>query len=317
MKVMIVCSGTREIISPFIKEQMDSLAGSWDIEFRLFQIKKKGRLGYFSHLNSFLNTIRQFDPDLIHAHYGLSGFLANLQRKVPVLTTFHGSDVNNPDILKWSKWAHRLSVTSIFVEKSMLQKFRKHYHSTVIPCGVDLSTFYPITRLEACNILKIQTDRINILFSSGFDNPSKNYPLARIACDMVKKKTGITVDLLELKGLSRNKVNLYLNASDCALLFSSSEGSPQFIKEAMACNRPIVATDVGDISWITEKIEGCYVASQKVEDVADKLILAIEFTRLSGCTKGRERILELGLDTLNIANRIMEVYTRIINLNFR
>jgi glycosyltransferase involved in cell wall biosynthesis len=313
MKVIIVCSGTRGIISPFIKEQMDSLARLGGIEFRLFQIKKKGWLGYFFHLKPFLNTIKQFNPDLIHAHYGLSGFLANLQRKVPVLTTFHGSDINNPYILRWSKWAHRLSVASIFVEKGMMLRIRKHHNSVIIPCGVNLSTFYPVPKLKSQEILNLQPGNINILFSSGFDNPVKNYPLARMASNLAEKKIEQKINLLELKGLSRDNVNLYINASDCVLLYSSSEGSPQFIKEAMACNCPIVATDVGDISWVTEKTEGCYVASQKVEDVADKLIMAIEFTRLSGRTKGRERIFTLGLDADNIANRIMEVYSKIVN----
>lgn len=74
----------------------------------------------------FVKNNKQNNPDLIHAHYGLSGLLANLQRKVPVVTTFHGSDIHDINDLKYSKWAHRLSLDSIFVEKNMRERFKKN-----------------------------------------------------------------------------------------------------------------------------------------------------------------------------------------------
>jgi len=308
MKVIIVCSGTKGEISPFIQDQMESLTKLGGIEFLLFQIKKKGLLGYLLHLTSLLKSIKQFKPDMIHAHYGLSGLLANLQRRVPVLTTFHGSDVNNKNILKWSKWAHRLSAASIFVEESMMEKFKRHHKSYIIPCGVDLETFFPIPKPEAQENLGLQRKSLNILFSSDFGNPVKNYPLARKACDIVEEKTGEKINLIEMKGLSRPLVNLFMNASDCALLFSFSEGSPQFIKEAMACNCPIVATDVGDIKWIVGNIEGCFISSSSVDDVADKVIYAMNYSKNIVRTNGRVRIKSLGLDSGSVANRVLEVY---------
>ena len=287
---------------------MDSLIRLGDIEFILFQIKKKGWLGYLSHLISLKRAIRQFNPNLIHAHYGLSGLLANLQRRIPVISTFHGSDVNDPGILKWSKWTHKLSAASIFVEKNMMKNFEKHHNSSNIPCGVDLSIFYTLKKIEARNVLKIQQNSINILFSSDFNNPVKNFPLARESCNIVEKKIGRKVNLLELKGLSRHEVNLYMNACDAALLFSTYEGSPQFIKEAMACNCPIVATNVGDIEWIIGETEGCYITAPEVEALADKIISALKFSEIFDRTNGRERILNLGLDTDSIAKKVLEVY---------
>lgn len=312
MKVLIVCSGTSGKISPFIKEQVDSLIDLNKIEVLLFQIKSRGCFGYLSHLKPLLSAIQQFRPDIIHAHYGLSGLLANLQRKVPVLTTFHGSDVNNPKILKWSKWAHLLSAASIFVEEKMTEKFLRHHNDIILPCGVDLSNFHYMPKLESQAILNMQSDSINILFSSGFDNPIKNYPLAREALDIVEREIDGKVNLIELKGLSRELVKLYLNASDCALLISSSEGSPQFIKEAMACNCPIVATDVGDVNWVIGKTKGCFITSPDIADAAEKVISAINFSKLSGRTNGRDRIISLRLDTRSTAKRVMEIYESIV-----
>jgi teichuronic acid biosynthesis glycosyltransferase TuaC len=308
MRILIVCSGTKGILSPFIKEQMEALSQIDGNELMLFQIKRRGWAGYLSHLSELKKVIRKFRPALIHAHYGLSGLLANLQRKVPVVTTFHGSDINNPGILIWSKWTHRLSFASVFVEASMMNKFKKHRNSIIIPCGVDVSLFNVINKAEARKILGLEKKEIYVLFSSYFANPVKNYPLARLACDLVENITCQKVNLVELKGLNREKVNLFLNASDCALLFSNSEGSPQFIKEAMSCNCPIVATDVGDISRITANITGCYISSPDVAEVADKIIMSLK----SGRTDGRKRILALQLDNYSISQKLMEVYNGVV-----
>lgn len=315
MKVIVVCSGTRGIISPFIIEQMDSLKATGGIDFRLFAVRRRGWFGYLSHLMPLLNLVKQFSPDFIHAHYGLSGLLANMQRRVPVITTFHGSDANDRKVLKWSRIANRLSVASVFVEESMKQKFRKNRNSFVIPCGVDLSTFYPMFRSEARALLNIEPENIIVLFYSGFDNPVKNYPLAKTACNLAENNMGRKINVLELRGMTRDQVNLYLNAADCLLLYSSSEGSPQLIKEAMACNCPVVSTDVGDVKWVVGETKGCYITTFETGEVAIKLIAALEFSRSGGRTNGRDRIIELGLDSPSIALKLMEIYNKVSKIN--
>jgi len=89
------------------------------------------------------------------------------------------------------------------------------------------------------------------------------------------------------------------------LLTSRSEGSPQFIKEAMACNLPIVSTDVGDVRFNVAGVDGCYVCDQDVKELAEKLSLAILFGKR---TQGRQRIVALGLDSDTIANKLIGVY---------
>lgn len=100
-----------------------------------------------------------------------------------------------------------------------------------------------------------------------------------------------------------------MNAADVLLLTSRYEGSPNVIKEAMACNCPIVATDVGDIRWIIGDTEGCYLTSFDPGDVASKLQLALKFGRR---TRGRERLIELGLDSVSVAKRIVQLYQDVI-----
>jgi glycosyltransferase involved in cell wall biosynthesis len=98
---------------------------------------------------------------------------------------------------------------------------------------------------------------------------------------------------------------LYFNAASVVLLSSFHEGSPNVIKEAMACNVPIVATNVGDVKYIIGKTDGCHICSYEVDDVSKKIQLALEYNKR---TNGRKRIIELGLESKTIARRIVEVY---------
>ena len=77
------------------------------------------------------------------------------------------------------------------------------------------------------------------------------------------------------------------------ILTSFSEGSPQIIKESMACNCPIVSTDVGDVRDVIGETEGCYICSYDPKDVADKIKLALTYSEEKGRTNGRKRIIEL------------------------
>jgi len=87
------------------------------------------------------------------------------------------------------------------------------------------------------------------------------------------------------------------------ILTSKFEGSPNVIKEAMACNCPIVSTDVGDVREVIGNTEGCFITSFEPEGVAKKIKLAIEFNKK---TNGRDNITHL--DEKVIAQRLIDVY---------
>ena len=99
MKILIVCSGNQEnfkfeIHHAFVYEQIEEVKKTYNIEYDTFFIKGKGILGYLKNLKTLKNKIRDYSPDFVHAHFGLSGLLSCLQNIVPVVITFHGSDVN-------------------------------------------------------------------------------------------------------------------------------------------------------------------------------------------------------------------------------
>jgi teichuronic acid biosynthesis glycosyltransferase TuaC len=117
-----------------------------------------------------------------------------------------------------------------------------------------------------------------------------------------------SVELITPYPTTHENVVKYLNASDVFISTAFMEGSSNVIKEAMACNCPVVSTNAGDAAWVIGETPGCYITSFDPEDVAAKLKLALAFSKTEGRTKGRERIMELGLDSETVAGRIVEVY---------
>jgi teichuronic acid biosynthesis glycosyltransferase TuaC len=303
LKVLYVFSGNSKAftISPFIQEQTRAISQK-NVEIDFFLIKGRGIMGYIKYLLIFYKKINTSKPDIIHAHYGLSGLFACLQFKVPVITTFHGSDVNLDRIRPFSKVALLLSKYSIFVSEKLAKKARAKKNYSIIPCGVYFDLYFPIEKKVARQKLGFKEKEILVLFSNSFDYYEKNYPLAKKAVDILDEN----VNLIELKGYSREEVNLLLNACDVALMTSFSEGSPQFIKEAMACNCPIVSTDVGDVKAIIDDIAGCFISTYKVEDVANAINEALLFNKR---TQGRKEIKHLSNEL--IAQQIVDIYLKI------
>lgn len=311
MKILIVCSINSGYVSPFIRAQAESIA-KLGVTIKLFQIKGKGVRGYLSNIFGLKKEIKVFKPDLIHAHYGLSGLLATLQRDIPVIITFHGSDINVKNNIKYSYLAARLSKTNIFVHPTLPTKINfTKLPINLIPCGVNINVFYPKNVTNCLQYFNLESHKKNILFSSRFNNPVKNYSLAiralRQACD--------DINLIELKGYSPQEVNSLMNSVDLLLVTSHSETGPLVVKEAMACNCPVVATDVGDVAWLFGDEPGHFLTSFEPQDVTAKIQAALNFSEQVGRTNGRERIIELGLDSETIARRIINVYESVLKKN--
>jgi teichuronic acid biosynthesis glycosyltransferase TuaC len=315
MRVLIVCSGNAGAISPFVKEQAVSLE-KFGVNFDYFLIIGKGVFGYLKNYRALQKKINSFNPDFIHAHYGFSGFLACLQRKVKVITTFHGSDINPLSKLGHSHVKHinmfsflaiKLSIQNIFVSDELLLTAAPQARFSVIPCGVNLNLFIEMAKAESRDKMHLIPGKKYALFASSFNMPVKNYPLAKRAIELVKD-----CELIEMKGFDRNEVTSLMNACDFVLVTSRNESGPLVVKEAMACNCPLVSTDVGDVREVIGNTEGCYICSFEPEDVAEKIKMAIAFAQTKGRTNGRERIIELGLDSVSVAKKILKVYEKVI-----
>lgn len=306
MRVLIVASYNKNRFAPFIVEQAETL-NRHGCEIDYLGLQGKGIKGYLKNLPALRRSIQAFHPDVIHAHYGLSGLLANLQRRVPVVTTYHGSDINDKKALRFSKTAMRLSAWNIFVSRKTLDIAQPKKHFSLLPCGIDLCDAQMTEKSEARLKMKLDEKKKYVLFAGAFDNAVKNAPLAK---EVVSLMQDDNVELLELKGYSREEVTMLMCAVDAFLMTSFTEGSPQVIKEAMACGCPIVSVDVGDVKERMEGVDGCYVAeTREPHELFELLKRALSF---EGKTKGREKIVVEGLDNRQVAEEIMGVYERIL-----
>ena len=305
MKVLIVCSHRyyapyTDYVAPFIYEQMQGLK-THGCEFRICFVRGGGAKSYLKACRDIRKVIKEYQPDLIHAHYGLCGVVANMQRKVPVVCTYHGSDINEKNVRKLSMIAIRLSRCNIFVSQKLYDIAGHPTKSIVIPCSVDVNHFRYMDKLVCRKQLGMDANRIYILFSKEFADEVKNYPLAKAAVE------GLNCDaeLLEFYGYTREQVPLLYNAVDCGLLTSFTEGSPQFVKEAIACGCPVVSTDVGDAKEVIDGVENSYICSYEIDDVIQKLQKAISIGHLRETHLNQKYIHE------NIVKKILEIYQQV------
>lgn len=311
MKVLLVCRYKEDMpenVAPFVLEQRNALQRC-GVECDWFLVRAKGIRGYLKQLRPLKKKISVFRPEVIHAHYGLCGLLANLQGKVPVVTTYHGSDINDPKAFRFSKMAIRLSAWNIFVSRKNMAMARVHDRCSLIPCGIDLDDSQLVGKKEARRAMCLGESKRYVLFAGAFNNPVKNAPLAKETVTMLHDET---MELLELKGYSREEVTLLMCAVDALLLTSLNEGSPQVIKEALACGCPIVSVDVGDVRERISGVEGCRVATTR--DPRELKELLVQTMAFEGKTNGRKHVVTCGLDNRQVAEQIIVIYNKIIML---
>ena len=318
MKILIVCSYKERLqdgVAPFVREQVEALRAQ-GCECEYFYVKGKGIAGYIKTIPKLRAKIREWKPDVIHAHYGLSCLVANLAtRRVPVVSTYHGSDINVKNVRRFSKVAMRLSAWNIFVSKRnmALAGVIEGKKCSLIPCGINLPQPWSELKTQSVGQLTLNQwvdgvfvkGKKHVLFASAFDNAVKDPELAKSAIAMLDN-----VELIELKGYTRDQVNALMYNCDAFLMTSKTEGSPQVIKEAMACGCPIVSVDVGDVAERIDGLDGCYVVqTRELKDIAMALEKAIAF---EGQTNGRERIIADGLTNELVAKRIIGIYEDIV-----
>lgn len=305
-------------IVPFVSEQGESLR-SLGNEVDYFLVEGKGILSYFNQRKALLRKIAKFKPDVIHAHFGLSGITAVLQNKVPVVTTFHNGETLNKYVnLLTSVFSLRAKHVIYVAQHIYDLVYCKHKHYTILPCGVNMEECVVTPYTEARKQLGWSNQKKYILFGGAFDNLRKNYPLLKQAIELIGRKD---IEVIEMRGLNRQECTLRMCACDCFALPTHSEGSPQALKEAMACNCPIVATDTADIAHLLGDLAGHYLLrnprktkerwdadERSAGELAELLEKALAF---NGRTEGRKRIEELGLTNEQVAKRLVDIYQKL------
>ncbi len=248
---------------------------------RVFRLRTRTSIsGLIAEGFRFRKAIHDFDPHVIHAHYGTvtSLFTCLLSQGRPCFITFRGSDLNgSPGNSTLRNFAGRLaSLLSAFVSDGVVcvsEGLRRRLgwlgrSAVIAPSGVDVSMFCPMPRLEARTQLGL-AHAGKIVLMNGRDSATKGVPLAR-ASIMLAKQVDPSIELLILDGSTNPQLMpLYLNAADCLLVTSQTEGSPTIVQEALACRLPIVSVQVGDVRERIRDVDHCTIVARDPSIIAE------------------------------------------------
>ena len=301
MRVLFIASGNHGELSPVVKNQADALA-SKGVSVDFFLIKGKGLRGYLRNLKPLRQHLRTHQYDAIHAHYSLSAFAASLAGAKPLIVSLMGSDVK---AVGWYKFVIRLFAKfggwkAIIVKSQDMYQSLGIQRAVVLPNGVNMERFHPMDKVQCQKRLGWNPTKRHVLFPADTSRPEKDFALAQAAVTMLEN-----TELHAFEQTPNAETLYWYNAADVVLMTSKWEGSPNAIKEAMACSRPIVSTKVGDVIERLQGLDGCTVVpSRAPQEIAEAMEKAMQFTVI----KGRERIIADGLDAQLINNRLIELY---------
>jgi glycosyltransferase involved in cell wall biosynthesis len=173
----------------------------------------------------------------------------------------------------------------------------------VIPSGLDLELFRPASRSEARQELGLDPDAHLVFFGGDPTVARKRVGLAESAVEMLRGSFP-DVQMIKPHNIPHEQMPLYMNACDALVLTSLHEGSPNVVKEALACNLPVVSVDVGDVRQRIGKIDGCVVcANDEAPTIAGGLAAVLKSGRR---IHGRETVADL--DEVQLTQRVIEVY---------
>jgi glycosyltransferase involved in cell wall biosynthesis len=323
MKVLVATAmyptEERPSFGTFVRTQVETLKKA-GVDAEPFVLEGRSRKLMYAQAVPRLRRRLATDPvDLVHAHYSYVGFVARAQRRVPLVLTFHGSDLLGVTDVhgRTTAWSRGVAaagralarrVDAVIVQSDEMARQLPHLENVhVIPCEIDLDLFKPRDRAGARRELGLDLHKRYVLFGASPDLGVKRFPLAR---DAVARLSEVdpSVELLVVHREVQERFALYLSACDALVLTSYREGSPNIVKQAMACNLPIVATDVGDVRQIVLGTDGCHVVEPRVAAVAYGLEQL-----LSGpaYTTGRDHVAHLG--RAPVARRLIEVYERVLS----
>jgi len=293
--------------TPCIKDQIVALRAQ-GVKVDLLHIDRSlGKLSYAKAAwRLFLISFQSKRYDLIHAYYGHCGLLARLQFKYPVVVTFRGSDLLSRKDGAIGRMVARL-VEGVIVMSEEMKRVAKRNDAYVIPFGVDSDHFTPYPMELARRDLRLLLNGKLVLFPWDPARPEKRFDIVERAIQALQREQE-KASLVVVFDKPHEVVAKYMNACDVMVLASDYEGSPMAVREAMACNLPIVSVDVGDVRQVIGDTDGCYLCKQEAGDLAEKLSRALNRgERTDGARMIRR------MDAAWAAEQVISVYNLVLN----
>ncbi len=265
-----------------------------------------------SYARMILQTLRDSSHpyDLVHANYGLTAPAALVQRRLPTVLSLWGSDLLG-SMRPLSRFCARKVDEVIVMTPAMADSLSVPSH--IIPHGIDTDAFRPMSKRQAQLEVGWGLDEKHILFPYHPSRTIKDFPTATRVTAAVREQLDMDITLHTLLDVPHDQMPYFYNAADVVLITSKREGSPNAVREALACDRPVIATDVGDIALHLDQVESsrvCQSRSDLIDGVVDALTEESTVPR-SGTTpskSGREQAKTHSAEKM--AQEIKAVYER-------
>ncbi|HJR76191.1 MAG TPA: glycosyltransferase [Nitrospiraceae bacterium] len=269
----------------------------------------------------FRREIKEFKPDLVHVHYGtVSAFFCAATTRLPLIITYQGSDLNpcpGMSKVRWgfgrilSQFAALRASRIICVSRELRDRlWWKSHTAAVLPSGVDTAMFRPMPKSKARAQLGWASHEKIVVSSAGTDPPRKRLDLAQAAVRVAESTCG-KVRFIVLDGRTEHKeIPLLFNAADCLLLTSESEGSPNVVKEAIACGLPVVSVDVGDVKERLSNVQPSHIVGRDPYELGGAIARVLCDPQRSN---GHEVVGEICAET--ISKRMLTLYRQVLERN--
>ncbi len=270
--------------------------------------------GLIRDARRFRKELAEFKPDLVHAHYGtMTAMFCVLLAQQPLVISYQGSDLNpfvhsnrlrSPVGRILSQIAALRASRIICVSRQLKEAlWWRQSRAWVIPSGVDTAVFTPLPKREARTSMGwAEQDRI-VVSSAGTDPQRKRLDLAQSAVALAERVCG-KIRFVVLEGRTEQKdIAVIFSAADCLLLTSDREGSPNIVKEAMACNLPVISVDVGDVRERLRSVHPSSIVTRNPSDIARTLV---EFVTSPKRSNGAEMMVDLSAE--HAARKVLNLY---------
>ena len=288
------------------------------VEVEVFPLRAEGHpFNYVKAWRALRAAHRFEDFDLMHAQFGQSGLMA-WKAGLPLVVTFRGSDVlgvigkrgrytaRGVVLKRVSRMVARWASAVIIVSEHFAATLPPGLPLHVIPSGLDLDLFRPLPREDARRQLGLPLDKPLVLFGGNPAVARKRYPLAQQAVRTISEPEDI--EMVVLTGIPRDQVPVYMNACDLLLMTSKHEGSPNVVKEALACNVPVVSVDVGDVRQRIGTVAGCILCPDDTPEALGAAVTTV--LRRKPCINGREAVRDL--DERLLTRKAIAVYQSVL-----
>jgi glycosyltransferase involved in cell wall biosynthesis len=242
----------------FVRDQVEALRQLDGVEIELFTFDQGAR-AYARAARELRRRYGREEFDVVHAHYGLGGVTARALRGTPLVVTFHGTDLAHPQVGRLSRALAKRIALAAPVSASLAREGLPGVRTAVLPCGVNLERFRRIDRHEARTELGLKPNRRYLLFPADPARPEKRYDRA------VELANELRVELLHYENRPPAEIPLLINAANAVVAPSDREGFGMAPLEALACDVPILSTDVGIAPVALAGIRGTLAAPFELE----------------------------------------------------